>query len=56
MKKKKTFKELFANTGIEPTKDENGEIKQFKFDENVARACLQYVIAKALEKNKKKSK
>ena len=38
------------------TIEENGEIKQFKFDENVARACLQYVIAKALDKNKKKSK
>ena len=26
MKKKKTFKELFAGTGIEPTTDENGGV------------------------------
>ena len=26
MKKKKTFKELFANTGIEPITDENGGV------------------------------
>ena len=48
MKKKKTFKELFAGTGIEPTTDENGGV-HYNFNATLNKEPMKTAMQELIE-------